>query len=347
MREPAWWYASAPTATARLLAPAASLWARAAERRFARTTPYRASLPVVCIGNFTVGGTGKTPLATRIAADLAALGRTPVILSRGHGGRIRGPHWVDPRAETAADVGDEPLLHAARWPVVVARDRAAGARLIEARGRPDDVMVMDDGLQNPTLARDLAIAVVDGRRGLGNGMVMPAGPLRAALAFQARLVDAVVVNLPEDLDPAAWEVASRLGRSFDGPVLTAVTRPAEAIDWLTGLPVVAWAGIGNPARFFALLERHGARVVERLELADHALPVDAVAERLLATARRLGARLVTTEKDLVRLAGGTGPQTALAAASRAIPIALHIGAHDAGRLAALIEAAMRPRAPAG
>ena len=339
MREPAWWYVDRPTATARLLMPAAMLWARVAERRFARSRPYRSRLPVVCIGNFTTGGTGKTPLATRVAHDLAAMGRTPIILSRGHGGRIAGPHWVDVSRDRAADVGDEPLQHAARFPVVIARDRSAGARLIEARGRTDDVIVMDDGLQNPSLARDLAIAVVDGRRGLGNGLVMPAGPLRATLAFQARLVDAVVVNLPEGLDPAASEVMTLLGRIVDKPVLAAVTRPAEPLDWLAGRPVVAWAGIGNPARFRALLERHGARIVAHLELADHALPTAAAAERLLAAARRHDARLVTTEKDLVRLAGGSGPLQALAAASRAVPIALHMT--DAGRLAALIEAAMR------
>ena len=335
-REPAWWYRDDAT-TARLLGPVGRLWAGVADRRLKAPGAYRSALPVVCIGNFTAGGTGKTPLARRVAADLARLGRRAVVLSRGHGGRIAGPHWVDARADSAADVGDEPLLHAAAGPVVVARDRAAGARLIEAEGTPGDVIVMDDGLQNPSLAKDLVIAVVDGQRGLGNGRTIPAGPLRASFAAQLDLVDAIVVNTPADGARPVRDIGEMLRRRFEGPVLAATTRPAGPTEWLAELPVVAWAGVANPGRFFAMLASLGAVTAETIVFADHHVPTDREAERLLAMADRLGARLVTTEKDMARLAGASASLAVLATRSRTLAIELGFDGRDAGRLMALLE----------
>ena len=204
--EPGWWY-GADDRRARWLAPAARLWSRVAIARHARQHPYRSRLPVICIGNFTAGGTGKTPLALHIAALLKNAGENPVLLTRGYGGRLAGPLWVEPGRQDASDVGDEPLLLARTAPVMLARDRRRGALAIEAEENvggagPASVIVMDDGLQNPALAKDLAIALVDGMRGVGNGLVMPAGPLRAPLEFQLGLVDAIVVTRrPGAADP--------------------------------------------------------------------------------------------------------------------------------------------------
>lgn len=347
--EPTWWYREKATLAARLLQPAALVWAAVAARRSQRTSPYRSILPVICIGNFTAGGTGKTPLTRRVVAMLRDQGRAPVVLSRGHGGRLAGPHWLDPTRDRAADVGDEPLLHAAASPVVVARDRAAGARLIEATATPDHVIVMDDGLQNPTLARTLSIAVVDGRRGLGNGRTMPAGPLRAPLDAQLATVDAIVVNVPPGASTqraggragtVSADLVETLKRRFDGPVLVATTSPVEPTGWLREMPVLAWAGIANPGRFFDLVELLGANVLERAAFADHETPSDRAAERLLERADRLGARLVTTEKDLARVAGGGPALAALAAASRALPIELQMSERETDRLSALLAGAM-------
>lgn len=348
--EPSWWYRAAPSPTARLLAPVAWLWGRAAERRYARGEGYRAPIPVVCIGNFTAGGTGKTPLALLVAAELQRLGAAPAFLSRGYGGRIAGPHWVVPGQDGARDVGDEPLLLARVAPTLIARDRAAGARAIVASGRGIGAIVMDDGLQNGGLAKDLVLAVVDGRRGIGNGLVMPAGPLRAPLDFQLGLAEAIVVNTPAGAEAtangfAANDFTNWLRRRFGGSVMTATTGPAGDNDWLRGAAVLAFSGIGAPERFFGLVERLGARIVERRAFPDHHVFTDAEAQRLLADARGRDAMLVTTEKDWVRLAeiGATG---ALKAGARVLPVALAFDARDRLRLSGLIEALLAPRARA-
>src|SRR6476661_643641 len=192
--EPSWWYAPAPGRLAMLLQPLGAIYGRVAEARYFRTTPYRSRLPVICIGNFTSGGTGKTPLAIHLCERLKAAGHEPAVLTRGYGGRLSGPYWVNAASDVARDVGDEALLLARAAPTLVARDRRAGAHAIEMGPHPVTVIVMDDGLQNPGLAKDLTIAVVDGGRGLGNGLTMPAGPLRAPLPFQLELTDAIVVN---------------------------------------------------------------------------------------------------------------------------------------------------------
>jgi tetraacyldisaccharide 4'-kinase len=295
---------------------------------------------VLCAGNFTAGGTGKTPLVMHLCERLLALGRHPVALTRGYGGRHRGPHWVG-SGDTASDVGDEALLLARSAPVLVARDRAAGAQAIEAGSQAADVIVMDDGLQNPQLAKDLAIAVVDGARGLGNGRVIPAGPLRAPLNFQLALADAIVVN--EGAAAAGGGVAAWLRHRFNGPVLRATTAAAGDAGWLRGQRVFAWAGIGAPQRFFAMLTALGAEATEKVAFRDHQSLSSADAERLLAGARRQQAMLVSTEKDLARLQGTSGALAELLAATRAVPVKLAFAAPDADRLAALIDSALKGR----
>jgi tetraacyldisaccharide 4'-kinase len=226
----------------------------------------------------------------------------------------------------------------------VARDRKAGALVIEEGMAPASVIVMDDGMQNPELKKDLVLAVVDGSRGIGNGRVIPAGPLRAPLEFQAGLVDCVVVNGPGG-DKAAEEgsVIDRLKRSFPGPVLAAEVAPLGDVAWLQSAPVIAYAGIGNPERFFRLLADLGANLIGSKPFPDHHIFTQADAGALLAEAWSSGAQLVTTEKDLARLEGTTGRCSELAAASRPLPIRLKFEARDLMRITSLIDAALKTR----
>jgi tetraacyldisaccharide 4'-kinase len=339
LEEPAWWYRADAGGMATLLTPLASLYGWAAVTRYARAVPYRSRLPVICAGNLTAGGTGKTPLVLHLCERLLAAGHHPVALTRGYGGRHAAPHWVN-SADTAVDVGDEALLLARAAPTLVAANRGAGARVIEAMPDPPSIIVMDDGLQNPSLAKDLTIAMVDGTRGLGNGRVIPAGPLRAPFEFQLKLTGAIVVNGPAAGDP----VAEWLRHHFTGPVLRSTTVVAGEAGWLREQPVVAWAGIGAPQRFFTLLEAQGARLADSVTFRDHQLLGEADAARLLAIAGRHGANLVSTEKDLARLKGTGGALADLAAATRALPVRLDFAQADAERLTALIDSALKEHA---
>ena len=348
LKEPGWWYDERPSLVARALSPLATVWGRAAERRFRNGGAYRPEAPVVCIGNFTAGGTGKTPLSLHVARELLSRGVKPAFLTRGYGGRAVGPHWVSVERDRARDVGDEPLLLARVAPTLVSRDRALGARVmaeVEAEARPQAI-IMDDGLQNGALAKDLVLAVVDGRRGVGNGLVIPAGPLRAPLAFQLSLADAIVVNAPPGSDDehqgespfVAW-----LRDNFGGPVLRAATEPTTDTEWLRDLPVVAFSGIGAPERFFGLLERLGARVLMRRAFADHHAFTEGDARMLLGEAQRRGATLCTTEKDWVRLVEGEGALDSLRQVSRTVAIGLAFSERDRVRLTSLLESSLAAR----
>lgn len=337
--EPSWWYREAPAGVvASLLSPVGAVYGSVARMLYERSTPYRSRLPVICIGNFTAGGTGKTPLAIHICTHLKQAGHEPVALTRGYGGSLEGPYWVNAGTDKARDVGDEALLLARVAPTQLARDRQQGARAIETGPHPATVIVMDDGLQNPRLAKDLSIALVDGVRGIGNGMVIPAGPLRAPLDFQLELTDAVVVNEP--VPGAGDRTAEWLRTHFNGPVLRASTVPSEDAGWLEGLRVIAWAGIGSPQRFFAMLAHLGAEVIEAVAFRDHQSVQEADAERLLAQAEWHDATLVTTEKDHARMRGAAGLPGRLAEASRVLPIRLKFEDADAVRLASLLDSAL-------
>jgi tetraacyldisaccharide 4'-kinase len=340
--EPPWWYRQRGGVLPRLLAPVSAVWGRVAERRFRKAAHRDPGLPVICVGNLTAGGTGKTPLTLALAARLTRLGLRPAILTRGYGGRLAGPHWVDPDRDSASDVGDEPLLLARAAATLVARDRVAGGERIAAEGRFDAIL-MDDGLQNGSLAKSLTIAVVDGRRGLGNGRVLPAGPLRAPLNFQLGLVDALVVNAPEGATEAADRVCAKLRERFPGPILRATTRPAGDVAWLAGLRVIAFSGIGAPERFFGLLERSGATVLVRRAFPDHHAYAEPEATRLLADAAAAEASLVTTEKDWVRLAQD-GDRGRLRKAARTVPIRVAFDPDDDAHLEAMLGDLLRRRA---
>ena len=249
--------------------------------------------------------------------------------------------WVEPQSTPAADCGDEPLLLARHFPTLVAKDRCAGAREIVTDARAS-VIVMDDGLQSARLARDLSVAVVDGARGLGNGLVLPAGPLRAPIAPQLATTDAIVVVWPpgSDVSRPAPSVA-RLRANFGGPIFEAHVVADGDLAAIVGKKVIAYAGIGAPERFFSLLTSLGAKVVEARTFADHQRLSEDEARDLMARAQSRDAMLATTEKDLARLAGEAGHRAQLALQSWALPIRMEFSGSDRDRLSALIELTCR------
>jgi tetraacyldisaccharide 4'-kinase len=338
--EPSWWYREPADIAARILEPVAAVYGWVARARYYQRRAHKARLPVICVGNFTAGGTGKTPLAIYLCERLKAAGHEPVALTRGYGGRLSGPYWVNPHTDGARDVGDEALLLARVAPTLIARNRRLGAQAIERGPYPVTVIVMDDGLQNPTLAKDLTLAVVDGRRGIGNGRIIPAGPLRAALDMQLELTDGVIVN---ETAGRPGEVADWLRHRFAGPVLCTNTAPGPDLAWLRDAKVVAWAGIAAPERFFSLLADLGAELVERVAFPDHHRPSAAEAQNLLAVARQRAVGLVTTEKDAARLLGEAGELEELARQSRPVPVHLQFSVSEAERLKALVDQALSAR----
>ncbi len=301
MRAPAFWWLARASVAAKLLRPASLIYGAVAARRMRRRGE-RAALPVVCIGNFTAGGAGKTPTALALADMLDGAGESPAFLSRGYGGRIRGPLQVELH-HTAADVGDEPILLASRAPAIVSRDRPAGARLAHEIGAT--VLLMDDGLQNPSLMKDCAIAVVDGATGIGNGLPLPSGPLRAPMDAQWPAVDAVlVIGDGAEGEAVAREAARRGKRVFRGELAPDAT-VAEAVR---GKRVLAFAGIGRPGKFFATLRACGATVAMTHSFPDHH-PYDAGdLAHLRREAESQGLQAVTTEKDYVRIASTDGAE---------------------------------------
>lgn len=352
LKEPSWWYSGLAQHKARLLAPISRIYGSIAAHRFKFARPYTSIIPVICIGNFTAGGTGKTPLTLLLTERLRTLGERPAVLTRGYGGSIRGPHLVDVAADRALRTGDEALLLARCTPTIVARDRAAGARYFEAMSDAPSVIVMDDGLQNPGLAKMLRIAVVDARRGIGNGQVIPSGPLRAPLEDQLEIVDAIVINAgPTQLheEPAVPDDLIALFRAarFEGPILLGGIVPRSDYRALFGKPVLAFAGIGYPDRFFDSLRLSGIDVVEAVPFKDHHFFDAGDAERLLFRAEALGAQLVTTEKDYVRLQSYEDQRGELAARSTPFQISMAMRAEDVDVLDGLIRHAIAPADPTG
>lgn len=294
MREPAFWYRP-PSWISRLLTPFGAIYGAITAQRMARTG-VRAGIPVLCIGNYHVGGAGKTPTTLALAKLLRARGEQPFVVSRGYGGALSGPVRVDVIGHTAADVGDEPLMMAAQVPVVVSRDRVAGAELARAQGAT--VVLLDDGFQNPALIKDASLIVIDASRGIGNGCVFPAGPLRAPLPPQIARTDALVLIGAGD---AADGIASSVAASGAAVLRARLVPDSASVAQLRGQRVLAFAGIGDPARFFATLRASGVDVIEEESFADHHPFMPEEIERLVSTASAKSLMLVTTEKDMARI----------------------------------------------
>ncbi|MGH6672297.1 MAG: tetraacyldisaccharide 4'-kinase [Xanthobacteraceae bacterium] len=310
MRAPSFWW---KPGRGGLLSPLAAAYGMATWLRM-QTAGRKAGLPVICLGNLTVGGAGKTPAALTVARLLLAARQRPFFLTRGYGGRLPGPIQVNPAFHNGTDVGDEPLLLARLAPTIVARDRVAGALLARLGGA--SVIVMDDGFQNPSVEKDLSILVVDGRRGIGNGRIIPAGPLRAPFGVQIARAQALVIVGAGGGGEAVVETARRRGLA----IFHARLEPdCQHVASLRGRGILAFAGIADPQKFFATLADAGIPVTERLEFADHHRYTAAEARALLARADAQNLMLLTTEKDHVRLAGD--PElAALAARAAALPV---------------------------
>ncbi|MBI1211886.1 MAG: tetraacyldisaccharide 4'-kinase [Alphaproteobacteria bacterium] len=325
MRAPDFWYRPRDT-EAQLLSPLGWLYAAAGRMRRAMATPSKASVPVICIGNLTVGGTGKTPVAIAIAKRVEALGMKPGFLTRAYGAHIKGPMAVDPTLDDATTVSDEPLLLAAHAVTVCSPDRPAGARLLVSKRV--QAIIMDDGFQNPRLQKDLSLIVVDAERGFGNGEVIPAGPLRERVADGLARAQGVVlmgegeVDLPVPL-----------------PVFRAKLVPLdEDAALVRNQRVAAFAGIGMPDKFFATLANLGATLAIARPFPDHHPYKDDELIDLLNAATAANAQLITTEKDWVRISPAFRDRI------RALRVRVQFDRASAPLLDTLISKCLKPQA---
>lgn len=297
---------------ARLLTPMGRLYDIGVGRRLSSRPGRDCGLPVICVGNLVLGGAGKTPTAMALAQRLTALGRLPHILSKGYGGKADAPTLVDPHRHGAAEVGDEPLLLARTAPVWVGRDRLELARAARAAGA--DCLILDDGFQDPGLIKTATLLVFDGSYGVGNGRVVPAGPLRETPERGLARADACLIIGPDQTGLATGLLA---GRPCFAGSLAAQPRPE-----LLQVPLLAFAGIGRPEKFFATLEEIGATLAGRRAFPDHHAYTEAQLQALARDAERLGARLVTTEKDAMRLSNPWRARVAV------LPVALQFADQD-------------------
>lgn len=329
MREPHFWRALDPRSRAsaplvrRLLTPLSWLYAAAGRRRFKGTIPHDPGLPVICVGNLTLGGAGKTPVSAWVRSRLTAEGFRAATLSRGYGGRLEGPIRVDPVSHSARETGDEPLMLAKSGESWIARDRIAGASAMANAGVR--IVIMDDGHQNPTLLKTLSIVVIDATEPFGNGHVFPKGPMREPAAQGLKRADLVIMmgdgQTPEAVTAAGVPV-------FRGRLTPSGSTPAGRY--------VAFAGIGRPERFFdALRGFKGVELVETVPFDDHHPYRPTDLSYLMTLASERDARLITTEKDHVRLSPGVR--------EKVLTAKVHAEFEDQDALAALILAKLESR----
>ena len=294
MKPPRFWF-KPKGLQAVLLSPLSRVWLWAGARRMAKTVPVRMSVPVICVGNINLGGTGKTPTVIDLLARLHAMGKTPHVVSRGYGGTIEGPVQVTAK-HSAHEVGDEPILLSALAPVWVSKDRVAGAKMAVENGA--DCIVLDDGMQNPALTKDLTVLVIDAQVGFGNGCVFPSGPLRERIETGVKRAN---IAIAIGSDKAHVRLMNNHPILNDLGVLLATLKPIEmGMDW-EYLRVFAFAGIGRPQKFYDTLSALGADVVGTRSFDDHEPLSDVMLQRLERDAAGLNAQLVTTEKDMVRV----------------------------------------------
>lgn len=298
MKAPAFWFnpPSKPGVWGHLLHPLSILWRVLSDRRQRQGMHLRVSVPVICVGNINVGGTGKTPTVIKLLSVFSELGVTAHVISKGYGGSVEGPLRVDEAMHTANDVGDEPLLLAAFGPCWVAKDRAKGAEAAIAAGA--EVLILDDGMQNPALIKDFTIMVVDAGVGFGNERLLPAGPLRQGVSDGMVIADMVLSIGPQSAQRA---FSKRFKGTDDVPHVKAALEPLQTGMLWHDLRAFAFAGIGRPEKFFATLRGTGANVVGTRSFGDHETLSPTLLRRMEIEAAQMGAQMVTTEKDAVRL----------------------------------------------
>ena len=338
LETPSWWYDRKPSRTAKVLKPFSWVWGTIAGSRMTIASSHYSNLPVLCIGNFTMGGAGKTPTAIYVANHLKSLGEQPAFLSRGYGGRLSGPHRVNAEIDTAEMVGDEPLLLARHAPTFIARKRVAGAKLIEQSNAT--IIIMDDGFQNNSLHKDLSLVVIDGDAGIGNGMTIPSGPLRAPFEDQIAFCDAIIII---SKDAKENDDNGKLRKSFSGPVMYAETVPDEDISWLRTARIIAFAGIGRPEKFFQTVRRCTPNLIDCIAFPDHHDFSENDARDLLGRAFGEDAVLLTTEKDWVRLTDNQSALSELRENAQTLPIRLEFEKEDLQQLDKLIDVALSTR----
>ena len=307
-----------------LLFPVSYIWRLGHYWRQKNAKPKKIKIPIICVGNLTVGGSGKTPVVITLCRFLSGIGKSPSVLTRGFGGNKKGPIFVDTNLHQSLDVGDEPLMMAQTMNVCVSRNRPLGANYIIA-DKKADCIVMDDGLQNPTLEKDLKLAVFDGKFGIGNGFLLPAGPMRERLEDGLRSVDMVIFNGEDETD-LALKIPSNI------PIFIGELRPDdEIIEEFKNRSVYGFAGIGNPSRFFKTLNNIEANIVGEAHFADHHPYTDTDMTQLYAEANQLGAELVTTQKDWMRLPAGWRDSVLT------VPVRLHFSAADSIKIVSYLE----------